>query len=303
MFVRSCNYSVAKCLPSSCIGRSLLRPKNQLPFARSSIALINTSSFSSSGPEPSLQKNRNWAYLFAGAFTGVCLQKAYRSLRKKTHDVDDANVEEFPKPTSSYSSGTYKASYYNPIPPNIVQKMAGKSYKEGCPIPITDLAYVRVTHIDMKGQICTGELVVHKKIADAIMVIFKDLYDAKFPIEKIRLIDEYGADDELSMRDNNSSAFCFRWITNRPGVVSNHSLGIAVDINTFLNPYVKGDIVAPSTAKDYVDRTLNVPGMIKPGDEVIEAFEKWGFEWGGNWVTLKDYQHFEHDRTKLKISV
>jgi hypothetical protein len=90
------------------------------------------------------------------------------------------------------------------------------------PIPIEDLAYVQVSHYDLKGKICSGELVVHKKLAEPVMQIFKDIFEAKFPIEKMRLIDEYDADDDRSMEDNNSSAFCYRSITNRPGVVSNH---------------------------------------------------------------------------------
>jgi hypothetical protein len=292
--------------PPSCIGRCLFHKSNRYPTVGDNIAPIFTRAFTTSSlghPGPSSQKNRNWAYLAASIFTGVCLQQAYMCLKKKASNEEDANFEGLPKPVSSISSGTYKAAYYNPIPPTVVQKMMGKSYKENCPIPITDLAYVRVTYYDMKGQVCLGELVVHKKIADMTMEIFKDIHAAKFPIEKMRLIDEYEADDDRSMGDNNSSAFCFRSITNRPGVISNHGLGIAIDINTHLNPYVKGDNIAPSNARKYADRSLNEPGMIHPDDVVVIAFKKRGFTWGGDWKSLKDYQHFEIDRKTLGITV
>lgn len=254
--------------------------------------------FSSSSGGQSSHKNRAWEYLCAGIIVGIGSKKAYVFYTKP-----DTNSGKPPQPVSSISSGTYEAAYYNPIPDHIVQKMMGKSYKVNCPIPMTDLAYVKVTHYDMKGQLCSGELVVHKKIAGIVMDIFKDIHAAKFPIAKMRLIDEYDADDDRSMEDNNSSAFCFRSITNKPGVVSNHGLGIAIDINTHLNPYVKGDHVSPSNARKYVDRALNEAGMIKPDDAVVKAFKQRGFEWGGDWKSLKDYQHFEIDRKKLGIVV
>lgn len=205
------------------------------------------------------------------------------------------------EPKASISTGAYKASYYNPIPSHIAQKMMGKSYKEDCPIPITDLAFVTVTHYDMQGQISSGELVVHKKIAVLVMEIFQDIYEAKFPIERMRLIDEYDADDDKSMEDNNSSAFCFRRNTNRPWVISTHGLGLAIDINTRLNPWVKGEKVSPSNARIYVDRSLQASGMIHPDDPVVIAFKKRGFIWGGDFESLKDYQHFEIDPAKLGL--
>ena len=45
-------------------------------------------------------------------------------------------------------------------------------------------------------------------------------------------------------------------------------------------------------AKPYVDRSLGEPGMIEPGDVVVRSFATIGWEWGGDWVTLKDYMHF-----------
>ncbi|MFA5523298.1 MAG: M15 family metallopeptidase [Tissierellales bacterium] len=51
--------------------------------------------------------------------------------------------------------------------------------------------------------------------------------------------------DELSMANNNTSAFCSRELTGKDGVFSNHSYGIAIDINPIQNPYVKGATILP----------------------------------------------------------
>lgn len=231
-------------------------------------------------------------YIGAALLAGACIHQFSK-------ERSAAAASEDPRPVFFLTSGSYQGSYYNPIPPHIVQKMVGRSYKEECPVPLTDLAYVRVTHYDMEGRICTGELVVHKKIAPEVVRIFEEIFAARFPIEKMRLIDEYEANDDRSMEDNNSSAFCFRSITNRPGVVSLHGLGLAIDINTRINPYVKGDVVAPPNGRQYVDRSQNVPGMIHPDSAVVRAFKERGFSWGGEWTTLKDYQHFEAPRSTI----
>ena len=122
------------------------------------------------------------------------------------------------------------------------------------------------------------------------------LYEAGYPIEKIRLVDEYNANDETSMRDNNSSSFNFRFISHTTKV-SKHGRGLAVDINTLYNPYVKevnGKLnIEPATAGEYTDRTKEFPYKIDTEDLCYKLFTEHGFEWGGNWKTVKDYQHFE----------
>lgn len=101
-----------------------------------------------------------------------------------------------------------------------------------------DLRYLHVLHMGFDGQTKEGELVVNKAIAEDVLAIFRQLYEAEYPIEKVRLVDEYDADDEASMSDNNSSAFNFRFISHTT-TISKHGLGMAVDINTLYNPYVK----------------------------------------------------------------
>lgn len=150
-----------------------------------------------------------------------------------------------------------KEFYIKPIPNDIFEKMQGKSYKENCTVPREELRYLHILHVGFDNNTHEGELIVNKRIAEDVLDIFKELYKAGYQIEKVRLIDEYNAQDELSMRDNNSSAFNFRYISYST-TLSKHAMGLAVDINTLYNPYIKqvdGRLnIEPANAVQYVDR-------------------------------------------------
>lgn len=188
--------------------------------------------------------------------------------------------------------------YISEITDDIFVKMQGKSYKDDCTVPRDNLRYVHVLHMGFDGEVKEGELVVSRKIADDVLEIFEELYKADYPIEKVRLVDEYDADDEASMSDNNSSAFNFRFISHTTRI-SRHGLGMAVDINTRYNPYVKtvnGKLsIEPANGADYVDRSKDFPHKIDHDDLCYKLFTEHGFTWGGDWTHSKDYQHFEHD--------
>lgn len=188
--------------------------------------------------------------------------------------------------------------YISEITDDIFARMQGKSYKEDCTVPREDLRYVHVRHMGFDGEVKDGELVVNKAIADDVLAIFEKLYKADYPIEKVRLVDEYDADDEASMSDNNSSAFNFRFISHTTRI-SKHGLGMAVDINTRYNPYVKtvdGKLsIEPANGADYVDRSKDFPHKIDHEDLCYKLFKEHGFTWGGDWTHSKDYQHFERD--------
>lgn len=189
-----------------------------------------------------------------------------------------------------------KEFYIKPIPNDIFEKMQGKSYKENCTVPREELRYLHILHVGFDNNTHEGELIVNKRIAEDVLDIFKELYKAGYQIEKVRLIDEYNAQDELSMRDNNSSAFNFRYISYST-TLSKHAMGLAVDINTLYNPYIKqvdGRLnIEPANAVQYVDRNRQFPHKIDHDDMCYKLFTKYGFEWGGDWEDSKDYQHFE----------
>ncbi|HKG51121.1 MAG TPA: M15 family metallopeptidase [Actinomycetales bacterium] len=166
------------------------------------------------------------------------------------------------------------------------------SWRAGCPVPIRDLRLLTVTHVGFDRLVHRGELVVHRAQADRLAGVFHQLYDARFPIRRIRLVDEYGGSDDRSMSDDNTSAFNCRAVTGRPGVWSQHSYGWAVDINPFENPYVSGSTVLPREAARYADRSRRDRGMIHAGDATVKAFGSIGWRWGGSWRKPKDYQHF-----------
>ncbi|MCF0122503.1 MAG: M15 family metallopeptidase, partial [Ruminiclostridium sp.] len=153
------------------------------------------------------------------------------------------------------------------------------------------------------GSVKEGEMVLNKYIAEDVMEIFKELYAADYPIERVRLIDEYDADDEMSMRDNNSSSFNFRFISHTTKV-SKHGLGMAVDINPLYNPYIKSvdgqTVIEPATGEPYVDRSADFAYKIDENDLCYKLFKEHGFEWGGSWSDRKDYQHFEVSDEVLK---
>ena len=185
--------------------------------------------------------------------------------------------------------------YYEELSEELKSYITGKSYKENDDISYDDLRHVVVGYIDFEGRKCIGELIVNASIAKDVTEIFKELYDNQYQIEKIKLIDEYDADDDKSMADNNSSAFNYRVVdgTNR---ISAHGYGLAIDINPLYNPYVRTTFgernVLPVNAVGYADRTKEFDHKIVKGDICYNIFIRHGFNWGGDWNTPVDYQHF-----------
>lgn len=170
----------------------------------------------------------------------------------------------------------------------------GASWRPGCPVEPAQLRRVDVEHIGFDHQTHRGELIVHEHLVPQVITIFEQLHRLSFPIEKIRTADHYPtADDELSMADNNTSAFNCRAI---PGSNhwSQHAFGRAIDINPRLNPCVYGaGAFQPQNAADYLDRSRTDPGLLHDGDPAVRVFTDRGWRWGGDWTSPIDYQHFE----------
>ena len=194
--------------------------------------------------------------------------------------------------------GTDNLFYSTEISPEIENRIAGISYQENDNIALFDLRYIRVLYYGFDGETHIGELIVNQSIEADIIEIMKELYENQYPIEKMVLVDEYGADDESSMEDNNTSAFNYRSV-NGSTSLSKHSLGLAIDINPRFNPCVRtidGELsIEPANGTAYTDRTQKFPYKITENDLCYRLFTEHGFIWGGNWNSLKDYQHFEKD--------
>ncbi|MFQ9934305.1 MAG: M15 family metallopeptidase [Lachnospiraceae bacterium] len=179
----------------------------------------------------------------------------------------------------------------------VMSRIMGISYKENNNISLGELNYIRVLHVGFDDMVHIGELIVNKAIADDIIDIMKILYNNKYPIEKMLLVDEYGGDDITSMSDNNTSAFNYRLIANTD-MLSNHAMGMAIDINPLYNPYVTADKegninISPENGSGYADRTKDFMYKIDEFDLCYKLFISYGFSWGGSWSRSKDYQHFE----------
>ena len=185
-----------------------------------------------------------------------------------------------------------------PIPDAVFARMQGKSFPRHCTVPRSELRYLRVSHYDREGRVHTGEMVCNKAIAADLLDIFRELYAHRYPIERMQLVDDYDADDERSMRANNTSCFCYRLLTGDT-ILSNHAYGCAIDLNPQQNPYVThledGSLFwEHENASDYIDRTRqDVEHMITEEDDCYRIFTEHGFIWGGNWNSIKDYQHFQ----------
>lgn len=184
-----------------------------------------------------------------------------------------------------------------PISDALFERINGKSFVANSDIKRSDLRHLRLLHYDGEGKVRQGELICHRSIAQDLKEIFEELYRQKYPIERIQLIDEYGADDEQSMRANNTYCFCYRKIAGSKKL-SKHAQGLAIDINPLYNPCVRTGkngqrIVQPSTAGKFVDRSKKFKYKINKQDLCYKLFIQHGFTWGGNWRSLKDYQHFE----------
>jgi len=205
-----------------------------------------------------------------------------------------------PRAAGPSPSPTVRSAARTPLTPsgNAVQPVTaaelGASWRPGCPVEPTQLRRVDVDHIGFDGRTHRGELIVHEDLVPEVITIFEQLYRLGFPIERIRTADRYpGADDELSMEDNNTSAFNCRGI---PGSNqwSQHAYGRAIDLNPRLNPCVYAiGTFQPQNGADYLDRSRTDPGLLHKGDPAVRLFTGRGWRWGGDWTTPIDYQHFE----------
>jgi hypothetical protein len=165
------------------------------------------------------------------------------------------------------------------------------SYRAGCPVGLADLRLVRVRYYGFDRVARTGELVVHRTATTAVVGAFRAMYAARFPIQRMVLVDVYRGDDHASMDANNTSAFNCRKVEGGSGW-SEHAYGRAIDINPVQNPYVAGSTVLPEAGRAYLTRSNDRPGMIVRGDVVVRTFASFGWGWGADFATIRDYQHF-----------
>jgi hypothetical protein len=141
---------------------------------------------------------------------------------------------------------------------------ARSSWSPECPVALDDLRYVTLTFLGFDGDAHTGELLVNASVADDVVHVFEQIYAARFPIEEMRIVRRDELDAPPTGDGNDTGAFACRPATGG-SEWSEHAYGLAVDVNPFQNPYVRGDVVVPELA---------------------------GWGWGGDFQTLTDPMHF-----------
>jgi len=198
--------------------------------------------------------------------------------------------------------------------------MQGTSFHEGCPTPLSALRALEIRHWGYDGKVHEGLLVLAAEEVPAITQAMQAIFEAKFPIESLRPVSEFGGDDGASMAANNSSAFNCRAVTGGKAF-SEHAYGRAIDLNPLTNPFVRQAkrkrraaaktnrsgikpgvkstaeektqwLVEPEAGRAYLDRTQQASGLLRAGEAGVQAFDAIGWSWGGRWRSLKDYQHF-----------
>ncbi|BBY35405.1 peptidase M15 [Mycolicibacter minnesotensis] len=175
---------------------------------------------------------------------------------------------------------------------NVTATELGSTWHPGCPVAPSQLRRVTLTHLGFDDLPHRGELIVHQELVAQVIAAFDRLYRLEFPIEKMRSVANYRGDDELSMEDNNTSAFNCRRIPGS-GNWALHAYGRAIDVNPLLNPMVDHGRFEPRNAGVYLDRHRIEPGLLHAGDAAVRVFTDAGWRWGGYWKSPVDYQHFE----------
>ncbi|WP_435746490.1 M15 family metallopeptidase [Nocardioides sp. SYSU DS0663] len=205
-------------------------------------------------------------------------------LRERRFTLPDSVA---PLPGSGFASRVV-----SPAPARVLER---STWEPACPVAADDLAWLRVSFRGFDGERHTGELLAHRTVADDLVQVFRDLWRAGFPLEELRITRPEELDLPPTGDGNNTGAFVCRPITGGTSY-SQHAYGLAVDVNPFQNPYLRetpaGRVVLPELASAYLDRTHRRPGMVLEDGPVVRAFQRIGWEWGGDYRTLKDWQHF-----------
>ncbi|WP_433383639.1 M15 family metallopeptidase [Actinoplanes sp. CA-142083] len=192
-------------------------------------------------------------------------------------------TDDLPPPADGAFHSTVQA-----VPPSV---LARSTWTSACPVKATDLRYVTVGFRGFDGLAHTGELLVNARAAKDLVTVFGRLFAEGYPIERMRVTSAAELTAPPTGDGNTTAVFACRPVRGQKAW-SQHAYGLAVDVNPFQNPYHKGKVVLPELATSYLDRGAVRPGMIVARGPVVKAFAAIGWEWGGDYRSLKDYMHF-----------
>lgn len=209
-----------------------------------------------------------------------------------------------PSPTPPTAKASERSGFKGEIdrlPDGLAAEMRGTTWKPGCPVPLEDLRILHFNYWGFDHSLDRGPLVVNASVAEDVLWVFKQMYEAEFPIKKVALATEFKpARFELHRRITShrsvTASFNCRPVVTATGPgddFSQHAYGLAIDLNPVQNPYVTvGGFVRNRAAEPYLDRGRHLEGMVHEGDIVFRSFAAIEWEWGGNWSGDKDYMHF-----------
>ena len=195
-----------------------------------------------------------------------------------------------PRPGRAQAAPTFRGSIATGR--DAVRNKVRWSWRRGCPVGPVELRLLRADYWGFDKRVHRGELIVHRDHARRVLVVLGKLFKAGYPIQRLKVVDAYRADDDRSMAANNTSGFNCRRVSGSSSW-SEHAFGRAIDLNPLRNPYVtRGGRVSPPAGRPYANRARRAAGMIHANDLVVRAFAAAGWRWGGYWSGSRDYQHF-----------
>ncbi len=189
-------------------------------------------------------------------------------------------------------------SSIQPLPAPLRAELNGPYWHAGCPVPLSHLRLLTVTHWGFDDRAHTGQLVVNRTAAAPLARVFRRLYELHFPLRHMRVDDAYGPSGSRPADGDVTAAFECRQAVPSPctggtgtGTWSEHAYGEAVDLNPVENPYVGCGMTRDPSSRRYLDRSRHLRGMVTPA--IVRAFRSIGWGWGGAWSgSTKDYMHF-----------
>ena len=182
----------------------------------------------------------------------------------------------------------YASRLVSPAPAAVVDR---STWEPDCPVARDGLAWLRLTFWGFDARRHTGELLVNAAAAEDLDQVFRRLWEARFPLEQVLIVRSLDEEAPPTGDGNGTGSFVCRATTGGTSF-SQHAYGLAIDVNTFQNPYLSDGLVLPERASAYLARDRVRPGMITADGPVVAAFRAIGWSWGGDWTTLSDYQHF-----------
>ena len=187
-------------------------------------------------------------------------------------------------------------SAIRPLAPAERAQLTGEFWHVGCPVPLSSLRVLTVSHWDFVGSVQTGQLVVNRSAAAPLARVFRQLYVLRFPIRHMQFADYYGPKSGRPRDNDVTESFECRRAVPSPcgsgtGHWSMHAYGLAVDLDPIENPYTGCGRTRTRASIPYLNRSRIRRGMVTPA--VVRAFGSIGWGWGGSWSgSTKDYMHF-----------